>query len=62
MPKFALQIEAGQLIWGAGGGGLVLATLPGLVFGGPTIVTLNVGSIKVAVIGALVASIVTVQV
>ena len=63
IPKFPLQLAmGGQLICGAGGGGLVLTTLPGLEFGGPAIVTANVGSIKVAVIGALVAPIVTVQV
>ena len=39
-----------------------MVTLPGLEFGGPTIVTPNVGSIKVAVIVGLVAATVTVQV
>jgi len=59
MPKFALQLAVGQLIGGVGG--LVLVTLPGLVFGGPTIVTPNVGSTKVAVIVGLVAATVTVH-
>lgn len=60
MPKFALQFTDGHLIVGVGG--LVLATLPGLEFGGPAINTPKVGSMKVAVTVELAAPTVTTQV